>query len=238
MSELIRVCDLETTGLDPRVDRVTEVGAVDLIVNDDGTVSRGPMWSELCNPGMPIPIGASAVNDITDEMVAGKPTFGAEHVSRLTAGPPVALCAHYAKFDRGFFDPAGYKWICTYKVAIWLWPDCPIHKNNALRYWLKLKLAMEEMGQLHRALRDAYITAAILRRAILSGATIDEMIQVSAAPAILPRLVFGKHAMKPIADVPADYLSWVLKQGGGGEGFDEDVLATAMHELQRRRDAR
>ena len=42
--------------------------------------------------------------------------------------------------------------------------------------------------------------------------------------------------MKPMADVPADYLSWVLKKGGGSKGFDEDVLHTAMTELQRRRD--
>ena len=89
----------------------------------------------------------------------------------------------------------------------------------------------------HNALWDAYVCAAILRRIIMAGMSFEDMLAVSAQPTLLPRLTFGAHAMKPMADVPADYLSWVLKKGGGSEGFDEDVLHTAMTELQRRRDA-
>ena len=88
------------------------------------------------------------------------PGLSLDDHARLTAGEPAALCAHFAKFDRGFFDPAGSKWLCTYKIALWLWPDCPSHKNNVLRYWLKLKLAMDDLGlQQHRALRDALAIA-------------------------------------------------------------------------------
>jgi exodeoxyribonuclease X len=237
---LIRCYDSETTGIDPRLDRICEVGVVDLkfIQVEEGKIERGEIWSSLVDPGRPISPEASGVHDVTDEMVAGKPKI-ASLLDRLQAGPPDAYCAHNAKFDAQFFKPANIPWLCTYKLALRLWPEAPSHKLNALRYWLKLRLAPPSnvTQRTHSALYDAYICAAILRRVAMAGVSFDNMLMVSSEPALLPRLTFGEHAMKPIAEVPSDYLSWILKKGGGSKGFDEDVLSTAMRELKRRRDA-
>ena len=136
----IRVIDVETTGLDPAIHRIVEIATVDVIVGENGEVARGERWSSLVNPGMPIPPEASAVLHITDDMVADAPPIG-ELVDYVKRGPPALYCAHNRKFDMGFIRPAGIDWLRTYKIALWLWPDCPSHSNQCLRYWLKLKFA-------------------------------------------------------------------------------------------------
>ena len=62
--------DLETTGLDIKNDRIVQFAF--LRVNVDRTQDE---WMELVNPGVPIPADASRVHNITDDMVADKPTF-------------------------------------------------------------------------------------------------------------------------------------------------------------------
>lgn len=64
------VLDLETTGIHPFSDQVVEISAVKVI---GGFVDSE--FSTLVNPGMHIPHNASAVNNITDDMVADSPTF-------------------------------------------------------------------------------------------------------------------------------------------------------------------
>ncbi len=249
---LIRTLDTETTGLDPTIHRICEIGTVDLIINSDpqnrslSTVTRGRMWSSLVNPQMPISVEAMACHDITDEMVKDAPTV-ADLIPTIIDGPPDYFCAHNSRFDRAFIDPiAGVQWLDTYRIALWLCPDAPSHKNSVLRYWLKLKLSINEQMVVdgspgggggawirsHRALWDAYVTAAILRRAIVSGATLEDMVLVSSQPALLPRLRFGEHAMKPIAEVPSSYLQWIVDKF---EASKEDERHTAITELNRRR---
>lgn len=58
--------DTETTGLD-RTDEVVEI----CIVADDGQV----LLESLVKPSRPIPPGAIAIHHITDDMVAGAPTW-------------------------------------------------------------------------------------------------------------------------------------------------------------------
>jgi DNA polymerase III epsilon subunit-like protein len=91
------VCvDLETTGLSPLVDRVVQMAAVceplsgttDAVVwgMSAGSGGRGDMepprssalsasFCTLVDPGVPIPPAASRVHHITDDDVAGAPTF-------------------------------------------------------------------------------------------------------------------------------------------------------------------
>ena len=64
------VFDLETTGLDIKNDRIVQFAF--LRVNPDRSQDE---WMELVNPGVPIPVEASRVHHITDDMVADKPHF-------------------------------------------------------------------------------------------------------------------------------------------------------------------
>ncbi len=62
--------DLETTGVNPQVDRIVEITV--LRVDPDGTTQQRTV---RVNPGTSIPSGATAVHGITDEMVSGEPGF-------------------------------------------------------------------------------------------------------------------------------------------------------------------
>lgn len=64
------VFDLETTGISPKKDEVIEISAVK--VRSGQVVGE---FTTLVNPGRPIPLGASAVNGITDDLVADAPPF-------------------------------------------------------------------------------------------------------------------------------------------------------------------
>jgi len=62
--------DLETTGPRVGVDRVVEFGAVRF---EDGLPERE--LTLALDPGMPIPPSATAIHGVTDDHVAGCPTF-------------------------------------------------------------------------------------------------------------------------------------------------------------------
>ncbi len=62
--------DLETTGVDPAVDRIVEISMVK--VHPDG---REEIKTRRINPEMPIPAGATAVHGISDEDVKDCPKF-------------------------------------------------------------------------------------------------------------------------------------------------------------------
>ena len=66
------VYDLETTGTDPHTDEVIEIAGIKV---QGGKVVEE--FSTLVNPGIPIPDGASSVNEIYDDMVADSPDFEA-----------------------------------------------------------------------------------------------------------------------------------------------------------------
>lgn len=226
---IIRVIDFETTGLAPPDAKIVEWATFDLI---DGA-ERGRAAGSLCDPGISIPPETSAVHHIVDEDVNGKPSFE-EQLPDVTKGDPQFWCAHNKRFEQQWFNPAGSKWIDTYKLAVWLWPDCPSHSNQCLRYWLKLRLADPAGAVPHRAFGDAYVTTAILRRMLsVCKVTMEDAIEVSSQPVLLPRLRFGEHAMKPIAEVPTSYFEWIAFKSKGP--WDEDVLHTAKQQIAARR---
>lgn len=62
--------DLETTGINLSTDRIIEIAIVKVSTDGKKMVKR-----RLVNPEMPIPPVSTDVHGITDEMVAGAPTF-------------------------------------------------------------------------------------------------------------------------------------------------------------------
>jgi DNA polymerase-3 subunit epsilon len=95
------VLDLETTGLSPEADRVTEIGAV--------KVRGGDVLGEfqtLVHPGRPVPPAITAVTGITDAMLRDAPTISAVLPTLLGFLGDAVLVAHNAGFDVSFLRAA------------------------------------------------------------------------------------------------------------------------------------
>lgn len=94
--------DVETTGLNPLSDRIVELGVVEFT---DGLPTR--RYGTLINPEVAISSAATAVNHITNEMIAGAPpereVYPAliEFLGDALQGNTL-LCAHNARFDFSF----------------------------------------------------------------------------------------------------------------------------------------
>ena len=226
----IRVVDFETTGLPEDKPRaICEVGWTDL---DDHWHVDGPR-SFLVNPGHPIPPQTRAVHHISDTDVVdavSPDTACARLMHGMEAGDVFA--AHNAKFERAFFGGGEHQWICTLQCAKHIFPEAPGHANQVLRYWLGLDnnqgfdpiMAMPP----HRAGPDTYVTAHILSRMIFA-ASVEKLIELTTAPVVLQTVTFGKHRGMKWADLPPDYLSWIVHKSDLGV----DEKHTARHILER-----
>lgn len=91
--------DTETTGLDPKRDRIVEIGAVKF--DERGIIAR---FSTLIYPGIPMPEEAGRVNGITDTMLEGKPTAMEVLPDFLRFIEGGILVAHNAPFDISFIQ--------------------------------------------------------------------------------------------------------------------------------------
>ena len=225
----VRVVDLETTGSRPPAHGVCEIGWQD--VSHDGhrwqvTESRG---SSLVDPGRPIPAVTQAVHHIIDEDVVGAP-FWAQIAPTVLRVHPV-MAAHRASFEQRFCTPAlsaGGRWICTWKCALRLFPGSPSFSNQVLRYWRKPEGLDRDMGlPVHRAFPDAYVTAHHLRD-MLDLAGVEQLLEWSELPGLLPRVPAGPARGTPWSDLDAATLERFASDR------DEDVRYSAQTEQDRR----
>lgn len=155
------VLDTETTGLDPRCDRIIDIGAVRL----DDRLAVTDRFTTLVDPGMPIPLHITRLTGIDTGLIAGAPLIaGALRDLREFVGD-ATLVAHNADFDRLHLTAAAERsglppltndWFDTLDAALLLLPEFDRHA---------LRLLMDELGLTqvaHRALPDAEAAAAVL----------------------------------------------------------------------------
>lgn len=231
---VIRVIDLETTGNAPPTHGVCEIGWQDVAMGADGVWEiAGEGGARLVNPGRPIPPVTMAIHHIRDEDVADAPWWN--DVARPVLDPwprRLALAAHRADFEQRFCTPSlthGADWICTWKCAMRLWPEAPGFSNQMLRYWRRPEGMVHERGlPSHRAFPDAYVTAYHLRD-MLNLASVEQLVEWSRMPGLLPRVRYGPDRGKEWSEIDNESLATFLKDR------DEDVRYTAERELERRR---
>jgi DNA polymerase-3 subunit epsilon len=201
----LAIVDLETTGAHPAHDRVTEIAVIEV---DEGEITGE--WSTLVNPETSIPAAIQALTGISNDMVAGAPTFGAlaaELGARLAGR---VLVAHNARFDYGFlkheFERAGRPYrartLCTVRLSRRLYPEHARHNLDSL---------IERHGLLcrarHRAMGDADAVWQFLR--IAQAERGDEVLAVAARQVArqptLP-LHIDRAMVEAIPDAPGVYL--------------------------------
>lgn len=102
------VLDTETTGLDPRTDRVIEIGCVELF----NYTPTGVTFHSYLNPKREIAAEAFNVHGISAEFLSDKPLFSDIAVAFSDFIADSQLVIHNAAFDLGFlnseFDRIGF----------------------------------------------------------------------------------------------------------------------------------
>jgi len=96
---IFTVFDTETTGLDPRLCRVVEVGGIRF--DSQGINSR---FNVLINPKTPMPAEVTKINGITDAMLDGQPETSQVIPDFLRFIGNSVLIAHNAPFDISFIN--------------------------------------------------------------------------------------------------------------------------------------
>ena len=174
------VFDIETTGLYPAKDRITEIGAVRVV---EGRICD--TFSTFVNPGIPIPKAITDLTGINDAMVADAPGPGQALESFLKFAGELPVVAHNASFDTGFIKAAAKAHnmkfeniiIDTLQMSRSLFPKLGKHKLDTVAKHLGVSLENH-----HRAINDASATAEIFIKCIdllreQGCRTIDDMEQ-------------------------------------------------------------
>lgn len=204
------VVDLETTGIDPAADAITEIGAVK--VRGGEVVGE---FATLIDPGRPIPARISRITGITDAMVRGRPGIEPVLSAFLEFAGSSVLVAHNARFDMGFLRAAavaaGIPWprfqvVDTVPLARRLVPreEAPNHKLATLAALFSASTTPE-----HRALADARATVDVLHALFdrLGAWGVTHLGDLAGVTASVPAAVRRKHVLAdPLPDGPGVYL--------------------------------
>lgn len=158
------IVDLETTGLEPSLDHIIEIGAVKML---NGEILDE--WSTLLDPGVFVPQETTHITGITTEMLKGSPKFEDVLEKYLEfLGEDSVFVAHNAEFDRAFLNNHLKKLerekmsnpvLCTFKLAKQVHPNISSYTLSNLANIFSI-----ELPQAHRAMDDARATAHLFNK--------------------------------------------------------------------------
>lgn len=159
--------DTETTGLDPRQDRVISIGGVRL---HGDRLYRSATLNFLVNPGRTIPNRTIAVHGISNSMVAGAPPFSAIAEEFAGATQRLVMIGHHVAFDVGMLQlemrAAGRDWSPAHSLDVMLlYAGLFPERNSYLLDDMATDLEVPVIGR-HSALGDALTTAEIFVRLV------------------------------------------------------------------------
>ena len=202
--------DTETTGVKPGKDRIVEIAAFDPTGNRQ--------FCTFTNPECPIPAEATAITNITDEMVKDAPLIkdALSAFADFCSGEFVLIAHNNDAFDKLFlefeFNRAGIEmpnWIFidSLKWARKYRRDLPRHSLQFLREAYGVT-----SNQAHRALDDVFVLHQVFSRMVddLDMKTILSLLSQSPKSERMP---FGKHAGKLLTEIPKEYVKWLAREG-------------------------
>lgn len=212
--------DTETTGVSTENDFIIELAAFDPLLNK--------VFDELINPGVPIPASATAIHNITNEMVKEKPSFGevAKKFVEFCEGDVILIAHNSDKFDKPILESEfrrhniefpNWNFLDSLKWARRYRPDLPKHSLQHLRETYAFPA-----NNAHRAFDDVVTLQRIFEMMIddLTPDTVYDLLNQSKALLTMP---FGKYKGKPLELVPGDYIQWLFKNGALDKKENEDL---------------
>ncbi|MDN5513037.1 3'-5' exonuclease [Acinetobacter sp.] len=181
------------------------------------TLDKTKIFDQLYSVDEPISFAAMAVHHILESELVGQPHYSTFSLPQETT----YIIGHNIDYDIRAIEKCGVdtgniKAICTLALARLVWPDAEAHNISALIYMISKgsEKAREMIKKAHRADMDIILTANILMHEIhhLNIQSIEELYNKSEEARIPRSINFGKHRGTAIADLPADYKQWLLRQ--------------------------
>ena len=220
--------DLETTGGSPVEDRITEVGIIEVDLDEHASrVVLRPVreWSALVNPDAPIPPFIETLTGITNAMVAAAPRFEELADDILARLDGRLFIAHNARFDHGFLKNAFRRMerpfrppvLCTVRLSRKLYPGYSRHNLDTLIERHRLVVDMR-----HRALGDARLLWQLWQK--LHDALPAEQI-TAAIDQLTARPSLPRHLDPDVLDTLPKTAGVYLFLGGAAGEVDAEVSA-------------
>jgi DNA polymerase-3 subunit epsilon len=170
------------------------------------------------NPECPIPPEVTGITNINDEMVKGARLFkdiAAEFIEFCSGN--VLLIAHnndafdqqflQAEFSRANLPFPDWKFLDTLKWSRKYRSDLPRHNLQFLREAYGI-----EANQAHRALDDVTVLHQIFSR-MIDDLDLHTALELLSQKSDIVRMPFGKHAGKPLSEIPKEYARWLAENG-------------------------
>lgn len=222
--------DCETTGLDPKEDRVIEVAVMHFSLNEIFT-----NFESLINPECRIPEDSIAIHHITQDMVQGKPKISHVLPDLLKLIDNHIIVGHGVSFDieciANAADRAGIshrlrsnKSIDTLRMAR-LYGESPTNSLEQLRQHFNI-----QYEGAHRAMSDVIVNREVFKFLSKPYKSLEHLFQTLSKPILLKMMPLGKHKGRPIKEIPLQYLLWAANKD-----FDQDLLYSLRHEINRRK---
>lgn len=202
--------DTETTGISPERDRIVEIACFD--------PEQNRTFEMFVNPGMPIPAEATAIHNISNEMVADAPTFAevGKMMIEFCEGDVVLIAHNNDAFDVHFLrnefarnnvEMPQWKFLDTLKWARRYRPDLPRHSLQFLREMYDIP-----KNNAHRALDDVVVMHQVFSY-LIDDLSISDVYSLLNKPRVIQHMPFGKYQGKPLGQVPKDYITWLMDNG-------------------------
>ncbi len=167
MSRIYVALDLETTGLNPERDAITEIGMVRF--RDEQVLET---WSSLVNPQRSIPYRIQQLTGITQEEVDAAPSLPSVTGTLLRFIKDYPIVGHSVSFDLGFLNRQGLfpgnRAIDTFELASILLPHVARYSLGKLAEALNIRFPTR-----HRALEDALATKDLFLALVEQAAKLD-----------------------------------------------------------------
>ncbi len=240
----LAVLDLETTGTDPKVDRIVEISILRISIHH-----QRDHRTRRVNPGVPIPAEATAVHGIADADVADQPPFSSLAASVVQFLDGCDLCGFNLKrFDlkllHAELERTQTPWTLAGRRVIDVCEVFHTREPRDLSAALRFYCGHDHDGA-HGAEADVVATAEILEAQLDRYADLPRRVDALDAqfrhPDAIdfgqhfvmiggrPVFAFGKYRNRPLDEIARerpDYLRWML-----GEAFYEDTKDLVRHAL-------
>lgn len=161
------VLDTETTGPDAATARIIQIGAVRVI---HGEVRADDIYDQLIDPGIPVPESSTRIHGLTDDDIAGAPSFAEARGALESYLGDAVIIGHAIGYDLSLLksetEKSGEQWtrprrLDTRLLARLVRPTLANHSLDTVSDWLGIKIT----GR-HTALGDAQATAEVFAKMI------------------------------------------------------------------------